>query len=45
MGIFFGFESGKLAYNVSRLPKYVAEEVDSAGDADKTQCYGQPLYL
>ncbi len=40
-----GFKEGKLAYDVSCLPEYSVEEVDSAGNTDKTQCYRQPLYL
>lgn len=42
---FFGFQSGKLTYDVSCLPEDDAEEVDSAGDTDKAQRYRQPLYL
>lgn len=40
-----GFEGGKLAYDARSVPEYSAEEVDSTSDADKTQCYRQPLYL
>jgi len=40
-----GFKEGKLAYDVRGLPKYSADEVDSSGNTDKTQCYRQPLYL
>lgn len=36
---------GKLAYYASCLPEDGEEEVESAGDTDKAQRYGQPLYL
>lgn len=44
-GIFLGFEGGKLAYDIRGVPEDGVEEVDSAGDTDKTQRYRQPLYL
>ena len=40
-----GFKEGKLVYDVRSVPEYSAKEVDSACDADKTQCYRQPLDL
>lgn len=40
-----GFKGGKLAYDARGLPEYGVEEIDSTGDTDKAQCYGQPLYL
>ena len=43
--VVLGFEGGKLAYDVRGLPEDGAEEVESAGDADKAQRYRQPLYL